>query len=358
MDKFDNSVDNFDLRHQISLVMKEIRLLTTLIRKYIVWVVLIHFFVFVGVFGFFKSLKPEFIAERTFIIENSSASSLGGLSGLSSVFGLGKAGEGNDKYAELLDSPNFIVKVLLEPNPEQPGSIILNQYIQEYDLREKWAHSSDSLLNFISKVDITKQVTNKNDQFKRNLVAKIVADQLLKAKDYTYRYDKKTGLFSIAYKCNHADFSLAFTNAAFSQFKNMIYNDLYEQSNENLSITKLKLDSIYRELQKTTYSYANKSDRTLGLISQEDNVPKNESLMKMNSLVAIYGEALKQYETFKFVNQSEKVNFLVITEPLLPLLPIKSNWKLYVLITQMVTFIVLLGFYRLRYYFVQSENAA
>lgn len=353
MTQFDNSEEDFNLRDQISIIIKEFNLLLALIKKNILWIFAIHLILFLGIFFYYKTLKPQYKAEKTFIIENGGASGLSALSGLSNMFGLNKPGEGNDKYAEILDSPNFIVNVLLEPDSRQAKKLLIETYIEQNELRKKWANSSDIILNNISNVDFSNAIQKPNDLQKRNVAAQIVAELILKDKEYSYRYDKKTGLFSIAYNSKNAAFSLDFMNATYNQFKKQIINDLYEQSNDNLSITKSKLDSIFRELKKSAYSYANKSDRTLGLISQEDNVPKNESLMKMNSLVTIYGEALKQYETFKFVNQSEKVNFLIITEPLLPLLPIKINWKLYVLISQVITFILLVIYFRVRYYFTK-----
>ena len=348
--------EDFNLVDLLKTIRQEVNILISLIRKHLKLFIIIHILLLIGSYFFFKSIKPKYDATRTFIIENGSASGLGALSGFTSLFGINKPGEGNEKYMELLSSPNYITKVLLRTYKGGDQKTIIEHYLTLNKKKKNWSESSDSTLNVISTVDFSGKKNNALEKIKRSIAVQLIADEILQGKSYSYNYDKKTGVFSIGFKSTNEEFSLEFLNAAYEEFKTLIYNDLFEQSNENLQITKSKLDSIYRELKRNTYAYANKSDRTLGLILQEDNVPKNENLMKMNTLAAVYGEALKQYETFKFVNQSEKINFLVISEPILPILPEKVKWKLYMAILQVLAFFGILFGVRFRYYLKKVLN--
>jgi uncharacterized protein involved in exopolysaccharide biosynthesis len=100
-----------------------------------------------------------------------------------------------------------------------------------------------------------------------------------------------------------------------------MYNQSTNSSGKNIEIIASKLDSIKTELNGVQNALARNTDRTLGLLMQEDKVDQKKLMMKEQMLTIMYGEAQKNLETFKFVNESINKGLEVIQTPFSPIQP-------------------------------------
>jgi hypothetical protein len=90
--------------------------------------------------------KPLYLAETTFVLEESDMGGLGSLSGLASVVGLNIGSLGNesglfsgDNIMELYKSHRMLSATLLDPvSTEEPSILLIHRYISFNNLEDKW----------------------------------------------------------------------------------------------------------------------------------------------------------------------------------------------------------------------------
>src|SRR5690606_1669254 len=95
--------------------------------------------------------KPVYTAETSFVLEETSMSGMGSMSGIASLLGvnLGSLGSGSglfqgDNIMELYRSENMLSKTLLTPFEEGDSSYrLIDRYIQFNKLDKKWADEVD-----------------------------------------------------------------------------------------------------------------------------------------------------------------------------------------------------------------------
>jgi hypothetical protein len=126
-------------------------------------------------------------------------------------------------------------------------------------------------------------------------------------------YDKKSGVFEMIINTKSEEFSIEFSKVLYNELEQFMYNQSVNSSGKNISIINNKVDSIKSELNSVQNLLARNTDRTLGLLMQEDKVDQKKLMLKEQMLTIMYGEAQKNLETFKFINESIIPWFRIIT---------------------------------------------
>lgn len=311
------------------------------------WKLLI-FSIIGGGIGFWLAFNgtPSYSAKLRFLMKESGGgsalmSSLGSLGSL--IGGAGGTTSPLDRTLAILGSEKIVGNTLLKNiTIEGVDDLAINHFINIQGLREAW--EEDSLL---AKVRFNKARTSISNftMSERKAYKSIVNTFIgLNATTYVKSYDKKSGVFEIIVKTKNEEFSIEFTKILFNELENFLYNQSINSSEKNITIIANKLDSIKAELNAVQNTLARNSDRTLGLLMQEDKVDQKKLMMKEQMLTIMYGEAQKNLETFKFVNESINKGLEIIESPISPINPMSRSKLKFTLVGFLFSGIVCFGF--------------
>ncbi len=316
---------------EIDLVAEFI-LIKNLIKKNFIWILLLGLLGAAGGYFYAKSQKPIYAAKYKFTVKLTDMSGgMGALSGIASLMGTGGGADPFAKIIALAGAEQIVGKALFTPaqvNGKQ--DLLINHFIQLEKLNEGW--HQDSVLHKISSfkpaVYEVKALSYAERKALFQIIGIVVGEESILQRDY----DKKTGIISLQLNYWNEDFAIALSQAVYQELVNFHTFDSYDKISFNLRNVKNKLDSIRNALLTAQMSSAKKSDQTLGLIMQEDQVAQKSLNIRENMLIAMLGEAQKNYETLFLMQQSTKPNFTIINEPYSPITPSRKNKILFALV--------------------------
>lgn len=299
-----------------------------------------------GGFWFAFIGKESYSAKLSFLMKESSGgsglmSSLGSLGSL--IGGAGGTTSPLDRTLAILGSEKIVGSALMKSiTIDKVDDLAINHLIQIQGLRKAW--EKDSLLAGVkfnkSSVSISNFSLSERKAYKSivNILIGINATMFVKS------YDKKSGVFEIIINSKSEAFSIEFTKILFKELENFIYNQSINSSGKNITIIANKLDSIKAELNGVQNTLARNTDRTLGLLMQEDKVDQKKLMMKEQMLTIMYGEAQKNLETFKFINESINTGLEVLESPISPIQPMQRSKLKFTLVGFLFSGIVCFGF--------------
>jgi hypothetical protein len=308
----------------------ELQLFQKLIRKNIIWIAILSLLgAGVGLY-YVSNQKAQYTAKYKFSVKLSEMSGAGAMSGLASLIGGG--GGGADPYAKIIElagSEKIIGKALY--NVVQVGAkkgMLINHFIELEGLKGKW--KNDSTLRQV-KFKPSFYSIEKLTYGERKAIF-LIFGQIVGGEDATSQgvlareYDKKTGLIVLSVTHWNEEFAIALSRSIYQELVDFYTYDSFDNMSINVRNVKSKLDSIRTALYSTQMASAKKSDQALGLIMREDQVEQKSLNIKEQMLIAMLGEAQKNYETLSMMQRSSKPDFTLIKEPYSPLTPkIKSR---------------------------------
>lgn len=305
-----------------------------------------------GALGFSKAYfsTPIYSAKIKFLLKESGgaastlASSLGSLG---SIFG-GSAGLAtpSDRILAVLGSERIVGNALLKQMiVGNKSDLAINHFIKIQNLQKKW--SKDSLLRNCHFSPFTKKTSFDFSQRKayKNIINIFLADD---SNILRKTCDKKSGVFEISINSNNEIFSIEFSKLLYKELEDFLYNQSISASGKNVIILNKKIDSVKYELGKVQGQLARNADRSLGILMQEDIVDQKKLLIKEQILTVMYGEAQRNLETFKFLNESINNGLEIIDFPFAPIKPEENN-----LVKYTITGFFIFGFISLFFFYAR-----
>ncbi len=317
------------LEEEISLkdLIKMIQSLFGLLRKNIFRIIIIG--LLGGGLGFLyaKLAKAKYKSELRFVVksEGSSSGLSGMLGGLGSVLGGSTMGSPLERTIEIASSDRIVGSALLsEVQIEGKNEILANSLIRINKLHKNW--EKDSLLNGIT---FNKQDTSIEfmDFPKRKAIKMLEALLIPKTGDgiITKSFDKKSGVVTLSATHTNEDFAIVLTKEIYNKLRDFYVEQMITSAANNVLVLQKKVDSIKFELSQVQSSYARTTDQSFGLLFQEDKVELRKLAVREQMLLAMYAEAQKNLETFKFMNDSAIPTLTVIDMPYSPLKKIQPS---------------------------------
>ncbi len=273
-----------------------------------------------------KLAKLKYKSELRFVVKSEGSSGLSGmLGGLGSVLGGSTMGSPLERTIEIASSDRIVGSSLLsEVQIEGKNEILANSLIRINMLHKNWG--KDSLLNGIT---FNKQDTSiESMPFpKRKAIKMLEALLIPKTGDgiITKSFDKKSGVVTLSATHENEDFAIVLTKEVFNKLRDFYVEQMITSAANNVQILQKKVDSIKFELARVQSSYARNTDKSFGLLFQEDKVELKKLAVREQMLMAMYGEAQKNLETFKFMNDSAIPTLTVIDMPYSPLKKIQPS---------------------------------
>ncbi len=278
-------------------------------------------------FYFAYTKKVNYNAELRFVVKNEGSSSglSGMLGGLGSVLGGSTMGSPLERTIEIASSDRIVGSALLsEVQIEGKNEILANSLIRISKLHKNW--EKDSLLNGIK---FNKQDTSiESMSFPKRKAIKMLEVLLIPKNGdgiITKSFDKKSGVVTLSATHENEDFAIVLTKEIFNKLRDFYVEQMITSAANNVQILQKKVDSIKFELARVQSSYARNTDQSFGLLFQEDKVELKKLAVREQMLMAMYGEAQKNLETFKFMNDSAIPTLTVIDMPYSPLKKIQPS---------------------------------
>ena len=334
---------------EISLqdIIREFRLWREIIRK--------NFFKFLiaglvgGAIGFVYAYmdKPVYTAKTRFMLKNEGVGSLfgGQMTGLTSLLGGGQMGTPLERTSEVIASDRIVGRALLRlTTVGDTTDLVINHFIRLSDIRKNWA--KDTML-----ANVKFSVTDVN--IERLTLAQRKAYKIIKGMMTPEKgngvvqksFDKKSGVLTLSCVHHHEAFVIALSNVIYDELSAFFIEQMTFSASNNAEVMRQKLDSIKGELDIVRRAFATQSDRSLGLLLQQDKVDLKAMAVKEQMLNVMYAEAIKNYESFEFVNKAATPSLMLIDSPFSPIKPSRKSKALYaVLIAAMLIFFSFCGF--------------
>jgi hypothetical protein len=264
-------------------------------------------------------------AGLTFMVNEDDNSTVGGVGAILGQFGLGGSAGSEynlDKIVELGRSKRITESVLLD-STEANGKIdlVANHLINAYGYHEKWGESKVAELHgfYFSNTD--------KNSFSRveYLVLDILAGRLVGNPQnsvpgiMSIDYVEKTGILEISASSLWEETSLDITTLVYRYLSDFYIDKSTEKQHETLKKLKSITDSVSTELKQLEYSLAVFQDRSLGVLQQKSQIQKSRMLREIQVLSLMYGEAVKNRETARFMLESATPFFQQIDAPHYPL---------------------------------------
>jgi uncharacterized protein involved in exopolysaccharide biosynthesis len=319
-------------------ITKEFRVWVSIIRTHFIWVIILFFLG--GTIGFIYAYlsKPEYIAKTRFMLKNEGVGSLfgGQMSSLTGLLGGGQMGTPLERTAEVIASDRIIGRVLLQNTIiGDSADLVINHFIKISNLRKIWSKDKELKKVIFSindnEIDKLSLAQRKALKYVKNLMVPEKKTGIVRK-----LFDKKSGVLTVTCVYENEDFAIGLSRAIYDELSRFFVEQMTYTSANNAEVMKRKLDSIQRQLNSVRRTYAQQMDQSLGLLLQQDKVELKSLSVKEQILTVAYAEAMKNYESFQFMNSAAMPSLTLIDFSYAPIKPSKKSQSIYALLFSIV----------------------
>lgn len=265
--------------------------------------------------------KKSYVAELTFVMEDSKSGSLSAYAGLASQFGIDLGGGSGDigvfsgeNMQGFLKTRLMVERTLLSPVTVNGKQITLaDLYIDFNKLQNKWKDKPIAGLHFPYKLD-RKQFTLQQDSVLNTIQENIVKYNLEVAKP-----DKALSFVSVKVTSGHELFSKVFTETLVNKAIDFYVDTKTKRSKANVDKLQATADSLEVLLNNKSYSLAVTQDMNVNPIRQVSNVGTQKQAREKLMLETMYTEVVKNLEISKMSMAQETPLIQIVDSPILPL---------------------------------------
>jgi hypothetical protein len=281
--------------------------------------------------GLFLALnaKPSYVAELTFVLEETSSSPLGAYSGLASQLGLDLGSSGGsslfagDNIMAFLKTRLIVEKALLSPVLYQNKEMTLAEcYIKYNNLRKKWS-GLDKPFNVEYPLHSNRTIYSRSQDSVLNDIQTKVVNQNLTVE----KVDKKVSFLSVKVLSPVDTFSKYFAEALVKEAIDFYTNTKMKKTMSNVDRLQIQADSMKLLLDRKTYSAAILQDLNANPAKQVASVNSELAMRDKSVLQTMYAEVVKNLEISKITMAREMPVIQIIDTPIFPL-EIKKLGKL------------------------------
>jgi hypothetical protein len=274
--------------------------------------------------------KPVYMAQLTFVLEDSKSSSLGSYAGIANQFGIDLGGGGGggvgvfsgDNILAFLKSRLMVEKTLLSPVLVGNQNISLAElYISTNNFRKGWIKNPElQKINFPATTDRSK-FSLLQDSILNVIYEGIIKNGLLVAKP-----DKKSSFITVSCGSLNELFAKAFIDRLVVEATEFYVATKTKRSKANVDILQAKADSVERLLNRKVYSSAVAQDLNLNPARKVASVGAEVILRDKVLLQTVYTEIIKNLEISRMSMAQETPLIQIIDRPILPLKWKKFGW--------------------------------
>ena len=271
----------------------------------------------------------KYKATLTFMLNEESGSSIGGMASILGQFGLGGGGsEYNlEKIMHLSKSRKIIQTVLFDKakigNKED---WIANHIIKEYNYHKNWDEDTTGLKGFYFQHDSIPAFNRVERKVLLTLYKKIKGNPQQGVEGiYQGDISVETGIMSLSCNTTTEPLSIHIVNSLFDKLGKFYVNKTVEKQQQTFNVIKAKADSVQQLLASAEYALAKFKDSSRGLFTKKDGLRESQLKRDISMYSIVLGEAKKNQELSDFTLKNETPFIQVIDEPITPILPTKKS---------------------------------
>ncbi|HVI45460.1 MAG TPA: hypothetical protein VM802_11345 [Chitinophaga sp.] len=268
--------------------------------------------------------KPLYVANLTFVLEDSKSSPLGAYAGLASQFGVDLNGSSSagvftgENIIEFLKTRLIVNRALILPiSVDGKNMSLADFYLDINGFKEKWKNqpAGNITLPASAAIDpLTRNYSRLQDSVLQVIYADILKDKLSVGKP-----DKKLGFINVKCTSGNEIFSKMFVERVVKEAISFYLATKTKRSQSNVDRLQRKVDSIEALLNKKTYSAAVAQDLNLNPAKRTALVGTELITRDKVMLQGIYGELVKNLEISKMTLEQETPIIQIVDTPVLPL---------------------------------------
>jgi hypothetical protein len=318
---------------EISLkdIIREFSLWKSIIRKNFFKIILVG--AVGGALGFAYAYfdTPVYTAKTRFMLKNEGVGSLfgGQMTGLTSLLGGGQMGTPLERTSEVIASDRIVGRALLRPmSVRDTSDLAINHYIRLSGIRKVW--EKDTALKKVifysdnRSIEDLSLAQRKAYKLIKGLMTPDKGDGVVRKS-----FDKKSGVLTLSCVHKDQDFAISLSKVIYDELSDFFVEQMTFTANNNAAVMRQKLDSIKGELDVVRRMFATQSDQSLGLLLQQDKVDLKALAVKEQMLNVMYAEAIKNYESFEFINKAAIPSLMLIDAPMAPIQPVRRGKVMY-----------------------------
>lgn len=293
------------------------------------WKMIIIFSILGAVLGVMlavlKNRNIKYVSKLTFTIEeNSSKSSLGGLSSIASSFGVGVGDENanifsGDNFIELLKSKNLVFRTLMRPIKNKKNKSYMDLFIELNNINKSENWAANSKLKKISYFEIS-QDSSKRTRDHDSLMLKVY-DLINNDNLVIKRENEEINIISVIFESKNESFSKDFSEELMEIASDFYIQKKTEKLKKNFDLIKVQADSVRSNLYGDITSLAVNADNTFALnpVYSVKKVPSAQKQVQVQFNSILLGELLKNQELTRLSLLEQTPLIQVIDKPMFPL---------------------------------------
>lgn len=272
-------------------------------------------------FSYALTKKTHYVAELTFVVEDTKSTPFAAYAGLASQFGIdlgGNSGSGvfsGDNILKFLKSRLIVEKALMSPIVYQGKTQSLAEYyIEINEIRKSWK-DNPLLQNLRFPANLPRARFSREQDSVLNTIYKTLANNNL---DVT-KPDKKLSFISVECSTKDEIFSKAFTERVVREAIDFYVQTKTQRSKAAVESLQSRADSLESLLNRKTYSVAASMDMNLNPARSMAGVNTELAARDKMVLQTMYAEVEKNLELSKMAMAQETPIIQIIDTPILPL---------------------------------------
>ena len=276
-------------------------------------------------YNYLKS--PVYYANTSFVLENDTSASLGGLSSLASMSGINTSSLMSasnlfqiDNIQELYRSNNMLRQTLLEDVTINGKSQKLIDYFAKAQILEKkWVKEKVYLKDFYKH---EKLYSRAQDSVLKEAIKLIKKDFLIVGKP-----NRNTSILNVGFKHKDEVFAKIFNEVLVNKVNSFYYKTQTKKTAFNLNVLQVQTDSVKRLLDMSFLALAeiDQNIPNLNPLVKTAKVPYQKAMANLQANQAIYLEIVKQLELAKVTHRNKTPLIQIIDKPSFPLE--NTRWK-------------------------------
>lgn len=272
--------------------------------------------------GLFYALskKPQYVAELSFVLEDSKSNSLGGYAGLASQFGIDLGGGSasgvfsGDNIIEFLRSRLMVEKTLLSTvTANGAEKTLVDFYLDINELRDKWKKPE------LKKVSFPVGLSRDKFSVLQDSVLNVVYLRFLRKELVVAKPDKKLSFIVVKCMSENEFFAKSFTERLVKEATDFYVQTKTQRSKASVDKLQFKADSLETLLNRKTYSAAVAQDLNLNPARSIARVESELVNRDKTVLMTMYAEVVKNLEISRMSMAQETPIIQIVDRPILPL---------------------------------------
>lgn len=321
------SYQKFDTAEQSEEIsLKEVILKGLEIGKYLVrnWVVILIISLLGAGVGLITAFvkKPTYVADLTFVLEDTKSNPLSSYAGIASQFGIDLGGGGGmglftgENILGFLKSRLMVEKALISPvrNSNNQLQSLADLYIDTYEMRKDWKGKAD-----LANISIPYNKDRAAFSLQQDSILLIIYNKILKNNLDVSKPDKKINIIDAKCTSKSELFSLTFIERLVKEATDFYVATKTKRALANVEKLEFKADSLEKLLNQKTYDVAARQDINMNAARRVVGVGAEVAGRDKMVLQTVYGEVVKNLELSRMTMSQETPIFQVVDVPILPL---------------------------------------